>query len=48
MLLETGVSKKDKIKDLAQDLDLSRENKMPIVDKDQYQHNGSGAAIFTQ
>ena len=34
VLLETGVSKKDKMKDLAQDLDISRENKMPEVEKD--------------
>ena len=33
LLLETGASRSNKVKDLAHNLDLSRENKMPVVKK---------------
>ena len=47
VIMETGANNNSKLRDLADELDLSKENKMKQTDKEQYQHNGNGTAIFT-
>ena len=46
VILETGANTEQQLLDLSETLDLTKENKMPPTERAQYQHNGSGTAIF--
>ena len=47
VILETGINRKENMRDIADDLNITRINYMPEIEKDKYQHTGSGTAILT-
>ena len=47
IILETGVNKNEKLRDIADDVNITVTNPMKDIDREQYQHNGNGTAILT-
>ena len=46
ILLETGINNECKIREIEDELKVTKLNFMPEVDNPKYQHNGSGTAIL--
>ena len=46
VILETGVNKQTQLLEPREELNIGRLNVMKEIEKDQYQHNGSGTAIL--
>ena len=46
ILVETGVNLNSKILIPNENMEIGKENKMAIVEKEQYQHNGKGTATL--
>ena len=46
IILETGTNKNNNLLIPNEDIQISKENKMPLTTNHQYQHNGSGTAIL--
>ena len=47
VILETGINKNVSMTDLSDTMEVTNINHMPDVEKEQYQHIGSGTAILT-
>ena len=48
VILETGINKNGKMKDVTEDHDITKINYMKDIENEQYQHNGNGTAIITR
>jgi len=47
VILETGINKNRKIREVTEDHNVTKINFMKDIEREQYQHNGNGTAIFT-
>ena len=47
VILETGINKNGKIKDVTEYHNVIKINYIKDIEREQYQHNGNGTAIFT-
>ena len=46
IILETGINRDQEMLIPNEEMEISKENKMPKTEKGQYQHNGSGTATL--